>query len=136
MLLGMRECLLEKLRAGLTIELRGSHDHLLPEFVDALNTLGHLPASVTLCTDDVFPDDLLQQGGLDDVIRRLVCYGMPPAWALQAATVNAARRLGRSDLGLIAVGRRADLVVFDNLQSLRALHVIANGHCVASGYRI
>ncbi len=50
--------LVAKLRAGLTIELRGSHDHLLPEFVEALNTLGHLPQTVTLCTDDVFPDDL------------------------------------------------------------------------------
>ena len=47
-----------KARAGLAIELRGSHDHLLPEFVETLNALGHLPQTVTLCTDDVFPDDL------------------------------------------------------------------------------
>lgn len=119
--------LLDKLRAGLTIELRGSHDHLLPEFVAALNGLGHLPQTVTLCTDDVFPDDLLHGGGLDDVVRRLVRYGLNPVWALQAATLNAARRLGREDLGLVAVGRRADLAIFSDLTEFHATHVIVNG---------
>lgn len=125
--------LMDKLRGGLTIELRGSHDHLLPEFVEVLNRLGHLPQTVTLCTDDVFPDDLLHGGGLDDVVRRLVRYGLKPAWALQAATLNAARRLGREDLGLVAVGRRADLAVFSDLADFNAALVIVNGEPVARG---
>lgn len=124
--------LMEKLRAGLTIELRGSHDHLLPEFVETLNTLGHLPQTLTLCTDDVFPDDLQQAGGLDDVVRRLVRYGLKPEWALQAATLNGARRLGREDLGLVAVGRRADLVIFSDLRDFEARAVFVNGKKVAS----
>ncbi|KFI29627.1 adenine deaminase [Haematobacter massiliensis] len=123
--------LMEKLRAGLFIELRGSHDHLLPEFVAELNRLGHLPQTLSLCTDDVFPDDLLQGGGLTDVVRRLVGYGLPPEWALQAATLNGARKLGREDLGLIAAGRRADLVIFSDLRSFAASHVVANGRIVA-----
>ncbi|GKX32583.1 MAG: adenine deaminase 2 [Rhizobiaceae bacterium MnEN-MB40S] len=127
---------LEKLRAGLTIEIRGSHDHLLPEIVEALNGIGHLPPTVTLCTDDVFPDDLDRNGGLDDVIRRLVRYGMPPVWAIRAATLNAATRLGRNDLGLIAAGRRADLVAFNDLQSLKADFVIGNGAIVARKNRM
>lgn len=127
------EDLMAKLRAGMTIELRGSHNHLLPEFVEALNTLGHLPQTVTLCTDDVFPDDLLQGGGLDDVVRRLVRYGLKPEWALRAATLNAAQRLGRSDLGLIAAGRRADIVVFEDLSGFAARHVLAGGRAVAEG---
>lgn len=123
--------LMEKLRAGLAIEMRGSHDHLLPEFVETLNALVHLPQTVTLCTDDVFPDDLIKGGGLDDVVRRLVRYGMKPEWALQAATLNGARRLGREDLGLIAAGRRADIVVFADLTHLEATLVVANGAIVA-----
>ena len=128
--------LMAKLRAGLTIELRGSHDHLLPEFVEALNRLGHLPPTLTLCTDDVFPDDLLKGGGLDDVVRRLVRYGLRPQWALQAATLNAAARLQRNDLGLIAAGRRADIVVFDDLTQFSARHVLVSGTPVAEQGRM
>jgi len=128
--------LMAKLRAGLTIELRGSHDHLLPEFVEALNRLGHLPPTLTLCTDDVFPDDLLKGGGLDDVVRRLVHYGLRPQWALQAATLNAAARLQRNDLGLIAAGRRADIVIFDNLAQFSARHVLVSGTPVAEQGRM
>ena len=128
--------LMEKLRAGMAIELRGSHDHLLPEFVRALNQLCHLPQTLTLCTDDVFPDDLAAGGGLDDVVRRLVRYGLKPEWALRAATLNAAQRLGRSDLGLVAAGRRADIAVFDNLSHLKARIVIANGVVVAKDGRM
>ena len=123
--------LLAKLTAGLTIELRGSHDHLLKEFVDVLNGLGHLPPTVTLCTDDVFPDELQEDGGLDDVIRRLVRYGMKPEWAIRAATFNAAQRLKRTDLGLVAAGRRADIVLFDDLMEFRARLVISGGRIAA-----
>ncbi|WP_313590468.1 adenine deaminase [Agrobacterium cavarae] len=128
--------LMAKLRAGLTIELRGSHDHLLPEFVEALNRLGHLPPTLTLCTDDVFPDDLLKGGGLDDVMRRLVRYGLRPQWALQAATINAAARLQRNDLGLIAAGRRADVLVFDDLTQFSARDVLVSGTPVAEQGRM
>jgi adenine deaminase len=119
--------LIEKLQAGLTIEMRGSHDHLLPEFVAALRDLPALPQTLTLCTDDVFIDELVLRGGLDDVVRRLVGYGMSPLHALQAATLNAATQLGRADLGLIAPGRRADIAVFKGLRDFEATHVWTNG---------
>ena len=119
-----------KIRTGLFIELRGSHDHLLPELAEALSEFQHLPQTVTLCTDDVFPDDLLNAGGLDDVLRRLIQYGMPPMHALRAATFNAAQRIGRSDLGIIAPGRRADITVFDSFPDLKAERVIFNGRPV------
>ncbi|MBD9651075.1 adenine deaminase [Ensifer sp. ENS09] len=128
--------LLAKLRAGLSIELRGSHDHLLPEFVKTIKALGHLPQTVTLCTDDVFPDDLAHAGGLDDVVRRLVRYGLPAEWALRAATLNGAVRLGRHDLGLVAPGRRADIVLFEDLADFRARTVIVDGKMVADTGRM
>ncbi|MGV1761533.1 adenine deaminase [Rhizobium sp. A22-96] len=128
--------LLAKLSAGLTIEMRGSHDHLMPQFVETINELGFLPQTVTLCTDDVFPDELQDGGGLDDVMRRLVRYGLKPEWALRAATLNGAMRLGRNDLGLIAVGRRADIVLFEDLEAFKARHVITNGVLAAEDGRI
>ena len=128
--------LLAKLRAGLSIELRGSHDHLLPEFVKTIKALGHLPQTVTLCTDDVFPDDLAHAGGLDDVVRRLVRYGLPAEWALRAATLNGAVRQGRHDLGLVAPARRADIVIFEDLADFRARTVIVDGKSIADAGRM
>ncbi|MCQ4159381.1 amidohydrolase family protein [Roseomonas sp. GC11] len=128
--------LLEKLRAGFTVELRGSHDYLLPDCVAALATLPRYPQTLTLCTDDVFPDDLVDKGGMIDLLRRLVRYGMPALEALRAATLNAAQRIGRPDLGLLAPGRRADLLVLSDLEGLAVEQVFASGALVAAGGRL
>ena len=123
--------LVARLEAGMTVELRGSHEHLLPEFVTALNEMGHLPQTVTLCTDDVFPDDLLQRGGLNRLMRVLISLGLPLEWTYRAATVNAATRIGRSDLGLVAPGRRADLVLVSDMSAVQTDIVLVNGEIVA-----
>ncbi|WP_116084575.1 adenine deaminase [Tropicimonas sp. IMCC34011] len=121
------EDLRARLEAGMTIELRGSHDHLLPGFAEVLEALPQLPPTVTLCTDDVFPDDLAAAGGLDDVLRRLMRYGLSPMRALQAATLNGALRIGRPDLGLVGPGKRADLVLMEDLASVSVVRVIRDG---------
>src|SRR5439155_21203922 len=74
---------LEKLRAGLTVEIRGSHDYLLPDVVKAINSLPVVPTSLTVCTDDVFPDYLVDKGGISDVLRRLIRNGLDPLQAIR-----------------------------------------------------
>jgi adenine deaminase len=125
--------LLEKLRAGFTVELRGSHPYVLPGAVAALLSLPMIPQGLTLCTDDVFPDDLAAEGGLLALLRRLIGHGLPPVQALRAATLNAAERIGRRDLGLLAPGRRADLLVLSSLDPLAVRDVFTSGTLVASG---
>ena len=113
------EDLLEKLRAGLAIAIRGSHDYVLPGVVEALRKLPHLGSQVSICTDDVPPDYLVEHGGIRDVLRRLVGYGMNAADAIRCATLNAAVRLRRLDLGVVCAGRIADLVVLGALDQFR-----------------
>jgi adenine deaminase len=125
------EDLLAKLRAGLTIELRGSHDYVLPGVVEVLKKLPHLPQTLTICTDDVFPDDLVSDGAMSSVLRRLIGYGMKPVDAIRAATLNAAMWLNRYDLGLVAPGRRADLVILSDLEKIVVDRVYASGCEVA-----
>ena len=125
-----------RLETGMTVELRGSHGHLLPEFADALLDLGFLPQTITFCTDDVFPDDLWQRGGLDEMVRRMIRHGLPVAWAYRAATLNAATCIRRPDLGLIAAGRRADIVLLDDVEAVQAGLVIADGSLVATAGRL
>lgn len=127
---------LAKLRAGLTVELRGSHDYLLPDCVKALNALPMIPQTLVLCTDDVFPDDLVERGGMIDLLRRLVRYGLDPVQTIRAATLNSAMRLKRDDLGLVGPGRRGDLIVLDDLASLGVRHVLADGEPVAERGRL
>lgn len=122
---------LEKLRAGLTLQIRGSHPYLLPDIVAALKTLPHLSSQITLCTDDVPPDFLLEKGGLIALVKLLISHGLPAEDVLRMATFNAAIRLQRADLGLIAAGRTADIIVFDSLESLNPLRVYVNGEQVA-----
>lgn len=122
---------LEKLRAGLTLEIRGSHPYLLPDIVSALKSLPHLSSQITVCTDDVPPDILLEKGGIVALLNLLIEHGLPATHALRFATLNAAIRLQRNDLGLIAAGRRADLVAFDSLEKLGARQVYVAGKLIA-----
>ncbi|WPJ16692.1 adenine deaminase [Raoultella planticola] len=122
---------LEKLRAGLTLEIRGSHPYLLPDIVKALKTLPHLSSQITVCTDDVPPDMLLEKGGIIALLNLLIEHGLAATDVLRFATLNAAIRLQRHDSGLIAAGRRADLVVFDSLEKLAARKVYVAGKLVA-----
>ena len=126
----------KKLRAGLTIEIRGSHPYLLPDIVAALKTLPHLSSQITVCTDDVPPDMLLEKGGIIALLNLLIEHGLPAVDALRFATLNAAIRLQRHDLGLIAAGRRADLVVFDSLEKLAAREVYVGGERLAQAGRL
>ncbi|WP_045855817.1 adenine deaminase [Raoultella terrigena] len=122
---------LEKLRAGLTLQIRGSHPYLLEDIVKALKTLPHLSSQITVCTDDVPPDMLLEKGGIIALLNLLIGHGLPATDALRFATLNAAIRLQRHDLGLIAAGRRADLVVFPALDKLQAREVYVAGKLIA-----
>ena len=70
------EDLLEKLRAGLVVELRGSHDAVLPGAIAAILGLPRMPAGLVACTDDIVPDELVAKGGLRDTLARFVARGL------------------------------------------------------------
>jgi len=127
---------LEKLRAGLTVELRGMIDPILPGIVAEVKSLPLPPTHLVAATDDLFALTLLNDGGIDHLLRRLVAYGLDPVFALRCATYNAAYRLQRDDLGLVAAGRRADIVVLTDLTSFTAEHVLTDGRLVASNGRM
>ena len=125
------EDLLAKLRAGLTVELRGSHDAVLPGAVAAILGLPRFPATLVVCTDDIVPDELVERGGLRDTLARLVRRGLSPVDAIRMATLNAALRLKRDDIGLVAAGRRAEIAVLSDLDEIRVARVYVEGRLVA-----
>jgi adenine deaminase len=122
---------LAKLRAGMTLEVRESSLSLnAAAMASALRGRGYLP-TVTLCSDDVTPEDLLRNGSIDHVARRLVEEGLNPIDVVRFATLNAANRLHRQDLGAIAPGRIADIVLLSNLASFAVEEVYSGGQLVA-----
>ncbi|PZW44738.1 adenine deaminase [Humitalea rosea] len=123
---------LQKLRAGLTVELRGSHDTLLPEVVAAIMALPVFPVTLVLCTDDVFPDELVAKGGLRDTVARVIARGMPPMLAIRCATLHAALRLKRDDIGLLAPGRAADIVALSDLATVAVARCYVAGQPAAT----
>jgi len=127
---------MEKLRSGMTVELRGSHDYVLPGVVEAINKLPAIPQTLTVCTDDIFPDYLVDKGGVGDTLRRLIRYGLDPLQAYRCATLNSAMRLERRDLGLVAAGRRADLIVLSDLRAVTVDDVYAQGRLVSRDGRL
>jgi adenine deaminase len=124
---------LDRLRDGFTVELRGIVPQILDGMVEGLLGMPDLPVNLVLATDDLFASTLLRDGGIDELLRQLVARGLPPVRALRLATLNAAVRLGRSDLGLVAAGRLADLVVLDDLATVSVGDVVSAGRHVASG---
>lgn len=130
------EDFVQKLRAGLTVELRGSHDYVLPGALTALAAMPMLPPNLVLCTDDIFPDELMDKGGMRDTIARVIARGVSPIAAIRLATLHAAMRLKRDDLGLIAPGRQADILVLTDLPSVAVERVFAAGTLVAQGGKL
>ncbi|HYM90806.1 MAG TPA: amidohydrolase family protein, partial [bacterium] len=93
---------LAKLRAGMYLEVRESSlSKNAAAMAEALRGRGYLP-TVTLCTDDVTPEDLLRHGHINHVARRLVEEGLSPVDVVRFGTLNAANRLRRHDLGALS----------------------------------
>ncbi len=125
---------LEKLRRGLFLYLR--------EATNARNLRDLIPVlkpenrrRVALCTDDRQPPDLLDEGGIDAMVRTLVEAGTPAVEAIRMATLNPAEHLGLHQRGAIAPGRRADFMVVDSLLELVADDVYVAGKLAARGGR-
>jgi adenine deaminase len=87
-----------------------------------------------LVTDSMSPDDVEERGHMDHVVRRAIALGMSPMQAIQSVTLNPATYSGlEQEIGGIAPGRFADLVLLDDLERCRVREVMIGGKVVARG---
>ena len=122
----------DRVRRGIYVLLRqGTSCH------DVLNLLpgvtGDNERFCLFCTDDRQSASLIEEGHIDNNIRLAVGAGLDPLTALRMATINAAECYGLRDRGAIAPGKRADLILFDDLNDLRVKEVWVAGRHAASG---
>jgi adenine deaminase len=117
----------EKARLGMVMMLQ--EKCLGTDLVDALLALPVLP-DFCLVSDDVAPDAIVDRGHLDHIAGVAMARGLPPLVVLRALTLHPARRLGLDDRGVVAPGRRADLVVLRDLTSFTPEVVLCRGAVV------
>jgi adenine deaminase len=121
----------EKLRLGLYVLIReATNAHNLRTLLPLVT-----PANsrrICFCTDDRQPGDLLDEGGIDFMVRTAIERGISPVTAIQMATLNTSEWFGLHDAGAVAPGRRADLIVFDSLEDFQVRQVYRAGQLVAA----
>jgi len=122
----------DKLRRGLFMELR---PHSLPDIIKGLLADGWDDWSqFALTTDDRSCSDTLKLGATDGNVRLAIDAGLAPEIAIQMVTINPARHMRLTPwVGSIAPGRYADLVLLDDVPTLRIAEVWADGEQVSEG---
>ncbi|MGX0902536.1 adenine deaminase [Roseovarius sp. MBR-79] len=116
----------EKLQKGMRVLIREGSVSKDLEALSGLLTEVTAPY-MCLCTDDRNPLDIAEEGHLDHMIRALIARGASPLAAYRAASLSGAEAFGLRDRGLIAPGRRADIVAVGSLAACDVRRVICGG---------
>ena len=116
----------ERLRAGMWLLIReGSAARNLRALLPLLAEYG--PGRIAFCTDDREPEHIADEGHINSMVRDAVAAGIPPEDALVCATLNPATWHGLQQLGAVAPGYRADLLVLRDLERFVPETVLKNG---------
>jgi len=86
---------------------------------------------LSFCTDDREADDILYVGHMDEVVRQAVKNGMDGVAAVKSATLNTAKEIHFDNLGAVAPGYTADMLLVDNLADFNVKAVFYMGQLVA-----
>lgn len=120
---------LEKLSRGMYILIReGSAAKNLKDLIGAVNAKNF--RRFALCTDDRHVEDILEKGTINYSIRKCIKNGIDPIKAYIMGTFNGYTIYGLKNMGAVAPGYKADLVILDNLREVKINKVIKSGKVV------
>jgi adenine deaminase len=124
---------LERIRLGMKVMVReGSSERNLEDLVKVISKYRVDSRHLFFCTDDKHPDDIIREGHIDYNVREAIELGVDPIEAIQMATLNCAEHFGLdNEIGSIAPGRIADIILVRDLKEFKPEIVIANGELVA-----
>lgn len=119
----------EKLAKGMAILIR---EGSVSKDLHALIPLISRDASpfLAFCTDDRNPLDIAEEGHLDYMIRTAIAHGADVLATYRIASLSAARIFGLFDRGFIGPGKRADIVLVEDLAACSVKQVFAGGRRV------
>ena len=122
----------ERIRKGQRVMIRQGTaarnlQALLPLFVEPW------ASRCLLVSDDKHPADLISNGHIDEIIRIAVKSGKSAVTGIKMATIQAAEHFGLKNLGAVAPSYNADLIVLDDLDTMKIHSVYKSGKRVAEG---
>jgi adenine deaminase len=122
----------ERVRQGMKAMLRYGSSWLdVASQVGAITQMGLDPRHFILVTDDSHAHTISYDGHMDRVLRHAIEQGLDPVTAIQMMTINTAEHFGVSrEMGMIAPGRWADVVLVSDLNDFKADVVIARGQVI------
>ncbi len=119
----------EKLRKGMQLLVReGSVAKDVKTLAAAITA--ETSALCGFCTDDRNPVDIFEEGHIDFLVRTAIKQGVPMLHAYRTSSWSAAQGFGLRDRGLIAPGKRADILLLDDLETCAVRSVISAGRLV------
>ncbi|SPD75113.1 putative Adenine deaminase [uncultured Desulfobacterium sp.] len=124
----------EKLELGLYVMLR--HGSVRSDMKELSLLVTENPkiniSRIILTLDWMSPEDMVAHGYMNYLIKSAIETGIDPVQAIQMTTINPATYLGLDrDVGSVAPGRRADILIVDNIENGMPVRVIAEGRLAA-----
>lgn len=124
---------IEKLRLGMYIMIReGTAAKDLEALIPVLKECN--TRKCLFVTDDRHPSDLKEH--INGMVRRAVEAGVDPIKAIQCASLNTAEYFGLKNLGAIAPGYKADLLILPDLKSFKPNFVLKNGKIIVENGKL
>ncbi len=122
-----------RLRLGMRVLIReGSTERNADALLKAVIAQNVPLDGLCFCTDDKHPTEIRAEGHINYIVRRAIELGMAPIDAVRIATINAARHYRIDDeIGSISPGRRADILLMDDLETMEPRMVFYEGTLVA-----
>ncbi|HGY2265120.1 adenine deaminase [Morganella morganii] len=121
---------LEKLALGMALMIReGSAARNLDALAPLITAMSS--PQCLLCTDDRNPWEIIHEGHMNALVYRLINqHQIPVHIAYRVASWSAARHYGLKNLGLVAPGKQADLVLLRDEKAVDIQAVMCGGRWV------
>ena len=124
-------------RNGMTILIReGSAARNVDAIVSGLVENHMTGEGFCFCTDDKHIEDIEREGHIDHNVRRAIELGMNPVDAIKMATIHSAQCYGFDNLGAVAPGYQADLIILNDLEKVSIDEVYYKGKVVQKDGKI
>ncbi len=115
---------LEKLKLGMKIQIR---EGSAAKDFDALHSLIEThPDNIMFCTDDSHPDELIEKGEINKIVKKAIKQNHDIFNILKAGSINAINHYGLP-VGKLEVNDPADFIIVNNLQDFEIIKTYIDG---------